>query len=173
MIVIAVILVLFSIWVVPYNIYMDRSRVEQTVDAIAQKWTLAHTDVRNGILYDADKNANMLLDFEVWSSEIWVFLLSGSTVEKPPISGTSNKNIKRYSRVVFPKNIKILSFSSETIPEKKNLGYLIEAPYGSGAFFTDKDLFYTGGIKLVVWYPDGTTKNLRAREIFLAPQYYR
>lgn len=49
-IVITIIGILMSIVTLPYNYYMDRSRVERTIDSIAQEWMLAHNNVRNGVL---------------------------------------------------------------------------------------------------------------------------
>ncbi len=75
-IVITIIGILMSIVTLPYNYYMDRSRVERTIDSIAQEWMLAHNNVRNGVLTVAkDHNAYLFVELEkgkdgitLWSS---------------------------------------------------------------------------------------------------------
>lgn len=51
-IVMCIMAILTGVAFIPYNYYMDRARVEQTTNSIAQRWTLAHADVRNGLLFD-------------------------------------------------------------------------------------------------------------------------
>jgi hypothetical protein len=111
--VIAIIMILFLVSTIPYGYYMNRARVEQSTESIAQKWTLVHTDVRNGILFDTSKNANMFLVFESGSSQIDIYLLSGSVIPSIPIQESGD--IKKYDTILFPKNIAIQSLSGVTL----------------------------------------------------------
>jgi prepilin-type N-terminal cleavage/methylation domain-containing protein len=46
MIVISMIAILLSIGLFPYSYYMERARVEKTVDKISQEWIIAHQNIR-------------------------------------------------------------------------------------------------------------------------------
>ena len=64
-IVITMIGILLSMGTIPYNYYMDRSRVERTIDQIAQEWVLAHNSVKNGVLTnDKSHNAHLYIELE-------------------------------------------------------------------------------------------------------------
>lgn len=64
MIVISMMMILMSIGMIPYGIYMDRAQVEKTIDSISQEWVLAHNSVRNGILYDGIHHGILFLKLE-------------------------------------------------------------------------------------------------------------
>ncbi len=64
MIVISMIMILMSIGMIPYGYYMDRAQVEKTIDGVTQEWVIAHNNVRNGILYDANHHGTLFLKFE-------------------------------------------------------------------------------------------------------------
>jgi hypothetical protein len=63
MIVVTIIMILFSISILPYGYYMDRAYLERTTDSVGQEWILSHKQVRNGISY-ASGNANTIFIFE-------------------------------------------------------------------------------------------------------------
>jgi prepilin-type N-terminal cleavage/methylation domain-containing protein len=46
MIVISMIAILLSTGIFPYSYYMERARVEKTVDKISQEWIIAHQNIR-------------------------------------------------------------------------------------------------------------------------------
>ncbi len=174
LIVMCIIAILMSVVFIPYNYYMDRGRVEQTTNTIAQRWTLSHTDVRNGLLFDMTtwKNANELVSISSGATKIDFYLLSGTTIPSNlPITVTS-PDIRFSDSVFFPKNISILSITGVTLAgDGKSIWYFLQAPYGSGIFFTETTRSSTW-IILLIGYPGGTTANYRAREIYLAPQNY-
>lgn len=78
MIVLAMIGILFSISLFPYQYYMDRYRVEKNMDMISQEWILAHSDIKNGFLYAPDRHATGYFEFTRGASQIKLYLLSGS-----------------------------------------------------------------------------------------------
>lgn len=174
MIVIAIIVFLFSMALFPYNYYMERSYVERTIDSIWQEWILAHKDIRNGKMFDIDKHANKVLIFRKGSTEVEQYLLSGSTI--PPLADfrwdTTNSDIRKENPLGFDSKIQILGFSGANITSDDTvLGYLIEAPYGSGAFFTEHTpgTFSSTGIFLTIGYIGADTESGRARKVLLKP----
>lgn len=173
MIVIAIIVFLFSIALFPYNYYMERSYVERSIDSIGQEWILAHKDIRNGKMFDVAKHANMVLIFRKGSAELEQYLLSGSVL--PPMSDfsqeTTNPDVHPQTSLPLDSKIMILDFSGSNIQATDGiLGYFIEAPYASGAFFTDNTpMFSSTGIFLTIGYTGSTLESGRARKILLKP----
>ena len=49
------------------------------------------------------------------------------------------------------------------------LGYFIEAPYGSGMFFTGSNLFSSSGVFLTLGYTGASAENGRAKTVLLRP----
>ncbi len=173
MIVIAIILVLFSIALFPYGYYMQRSYVENTIDTVGQEWILAQKEIRNGKMFDATKHANAVIIFRKGSEEIEQYMLSWTVL--PPLSefsqNTSNPNIKTSKIIQFENNIEVLDFTGGSINATDSvLGYYIEAPFASGAFFTDSNKgFYSSWIYLIVWYTGSNLDEGLARKILLKP----
>lgn len=140
MIVIAIIIALCSIALFPYGYYMQRSYVENTIDTVGQEWVLAQKEIRNGKMFDIGKHANGVLLFRKGSRKIEQYILSGNTI--PPLSdfsqNTSNPDIKADKIVEFESSVEILDFTGGVVNSTDAvLGYFIEAPFASGAFFTD------------------------------------
>ena len=49
----------------PDLVKLERSRVERTIDQIAQEWVLAHNSVKNGVLTnDKSHNAHLYIELE-------------------------------------------------------------------------------------------------------------
>jgi hypothetical protein len=169
MIVIAIILVLLSLVFLPYGYYMQRSYVERSIDTVGQGWILAHKDIRNGKLYDEATTANKLLIFRKGATEIESYLLSGSTLPSLDTLAT-NTEIKKENPIRLDSNIEILSFSGANISNSDILGYYIEAPYGSGAFFTGALVpFSSTGVFVTIGYDGADISSGRARQVLLRP----
>ena len=96
-------MILMSIGMIPYGYYMDRAQVEKTLDMVSQEWILAHNSVRNGILYDTNKHADLYIKFESGAKNIEILLASGSTF---PLTNTTN-----YKTLSLESKIEILTFS--------------------------------------------------------------
>jgi competence protein ComGF len=64
MIVVSIIMTLMGLVLFPYNYYMQRAYVENSIDIVGQKWILAHKDIRNGKLYDVSTSAHKILVFK-------------------------------------------------------------------------------------------------------------
>ncbi len=169
MIVIAIILVLLSLVFLPYGYYMQRSYVERSIDTVGQGWILAHKDIRNGKLFDVTTTANKILIFRQGATEIESYLLSGSTL--PSLDTIAiNTTLKKENPIRLDSNIEILSFSGANIGNSTVLGYYIEAPTGSGAFFTGSSVpFSSTGIFITIGYDGADISSGRARQILLRP----
>lgn len=64
LVVIAIILALLGVGMFPYRYYIERGYVEKAADGVAQEWVLAHKSVRNGVLFDVNKHAHILMVLE-------------------------------------------------------------------------------------------------------------
>lgn len=150
MIVIAIVIVLMGLVAFPYGYYMQRANVESAIDTVSQGWILAHKDIRNGKMFDAQeqKNANALLVFRKGSHEIKQYLFSGTVI--PNISDMSPSDIREQNPISLGSQIEILGFSGIT---DDTLIYTIEAPYASGAFFVNNTLTGTNGVFVTLGYP--------------------
>jgi hypothetical protein len=169
MIVIAIILVLLSLVLLPYGYYMQRSYVERSIDTVGQGWILAHKDIRNGKLFAENKTANKLLIFRQGATEIESYLLSGSTIPSLDTLDT-NTNTRKENPIRLDSKINILNFSGANIGNSTVLVYYIEAPSGSGAFFTGALVpFSSTGIFLTIGYDGADISSGRARQILLRP----
>lgn len=168
MIVIAIILVLLSLVFLPYGYYMERSYVERSIDTVGQGWILAHKDIRNGKLFSEDRTASKLLIFRQGATEIESYLLSGSTLPSLDTLAT-NTDIRKENPIRLDSRIEIQSFSGANIGNSRVLGYYIEAPYGSGAFFTGSTLFSSTGVFVTIGYDGADISSGRARQILLRP----
>ncbi len=161
MIVISMMMILMSIGMIPYGIYMDRAQVEKTIDSISQEWVLAHNSVRNGILYDGIHHGILFLKLEKWAKNIDILLASGSIVG----------NASVYKKISLESKIEILSFSGVD----QNISpfyYRIDPPYASGAFFSESNtVLNSTGIILQIGYPWASLESWRARNILLRPYY--
>lgn len=105
MLVITMIGILMSITMIPYGYYMDRARVERSIDQVSQEWILAHNNVRNGVLTDnKEHNAHMYVELALGKDTIDMYTSTG---------GTSVK--KLYKTVRLDDNIEILGFSGITL----------------------------------------------------------
>jgi hypothetical protein len=151
---------------------MERGYVERSLDSVGQEWILAHKDIRNGQLFDTNKHANKVLIFTKWSNMVESYLLSGSHI--PDISEfhavPTFSDIKAEPSLRFDTRIEILELSGGLLaPTDTKVGYFIEAPYGSGAFFTGTTLFSATGVYLTIGYTGSTPETGRARKILLRP----
>lgn len=164
-IVITMIGILLSIGTIPYNYYMDRSRVERTIDQIAQEWVLAHNSVKNGVLTsDKNHNAHLYIELEKWSRSIKIESSTGGNLPRSP-----------YKMIPLDSNIEIQSFSGITLGSATGITYEISPPYGTGMFFTgsigDNPSFWSTGVTMIIGYPGATEESGRARKILLRPYY--
>ncbi len=100
MIVMAIIVILMSITLFPYNFYMQRSQVEKNIDSIAQEWILLHNDIKNGLLYDSNAHAHLYLDFASGSEKIDIYESTGT-----------NSPQRLYRTLTLDTGIEIQSFS--------------------------------------------------------------
>lgn len=170
MIVIAIILVLLSLVFLPYGYYMQRSYVERSIDTVGQGWILAHKDIRNGKLFDVSTTANKLLIFRQGATEIESYLLSGSTIPSLDPLPTDPNIIKKENPILLDSKIEILGFSGANIGNSTVLGYYIEAPSGSGTFFTGSLVpFSSTGVFVTIGYDGADISSGRARQILLRP----
>ncbi len=162
MIVMAIIIILFSITLFPYDFYMERARVEKESDMISQEWILQHNAVRNGLLYSVDSHAHIFLHFATWSSTIEVYESTGMT------------SPQRLSKsIMLDKNILIQSFTGIEMWSSHDLWYHIVPPYGKGYFSTGSSIpesIFTGVI-MTFGYPDASLESGRSRKILLRPYY--
>jgi prepilin-type N-terminal cleavage/methylation domain-containing protein len=158
MIVISIIITLVMLVGYPYTYYMERGYVERVGDSIAQNWILAHKDIRNGKLFDTTKNANMLLIFEKDKNVIEQYLFSGSIIPDLANPLSDIANVKFDKKYQFDSSIILLEFSGSlaSIPSGK-VGYIITAPYATGAFYTGSNIpvNMTGAI-ITIGYPGAT-----------------
>ncbi len=160
MIIISMIMILMGITMFPYSYYMDRSRVEKESDMLSQEWILAHSDVKNGILYDGISHAHLYFSFHTGSSTIDVTLSTG---------GTSPEKI--YKTIYLEKGIEIQSMSGLNLGKTSTLTYHIAPPYGIGRFSTGWGEFDHTGILLRFGYRWATLESGRSRQILLRPYY--
>ncbi len=161
MIVISMIMILMGITMFPYSYYMDRSRVEKESDMLSQEWILAHSDVKNGILYDGVSLAHLYFSFHTGSNTIDITLSTG---------GTSPQKI--YKTLHLENGIEIQSMSGAQWGNTSTLIYHISPPYGMWRFSTGWGVeFDQTGILLRFGYRWATIESGRAREILLRPYY--
>lgn len=160
MIVIAMIMMLFAISIFPYNYYMDRARVENTIDTISQEWILAHNDVRNGILYDDSHHANLYVILKKWSHTIDI--MSSVWWDTPK---------KIYKSFSFDGNEEILGFSGVELGSTQTVSYHIAPPFATGSYSTGTTESTLTGIIMTVGYSWATLDSRRARNILLRPYY--
>lgn len=173
MIVVSIVAFLVTLVLYPYAYYMKRSYVERSRDTLGQEWILAHKNIRNGKLFSTNKHANTVLIFKKWVWWVEEYLLSWWVI--PPMidfeRNTTNPNIKFDSFFAFDQWVQIVSargFDNASSEEK--IGYFIQAPYASGAFFTGSSmLFSSTGIFLSIGYNQWQLENGHAREILLRP----
>ncbi len=159
MIVISIILSLSAIGFFPYSYYMQRVRVENTIDIVSQEWIMAHADVRNGKLI-GDSSAHVYMKFEKGSDHISV------------LTGTGWKWALTPSRdITFDDGIKIIGFSWVTLWWDVTLTYHITPPFATGAFSTGSTESFLTGIILKIGYPGTTEDSRRIRDILLRPYY--
>ena len=164
-IVITMIGILLSMGTIPYNYYMDRSRVERTIDQIAQEWVLAHNSVKNGVLTnDKSHNAHLYIELEKWANSIVIQ------------SSTGWDSLRHsYKTIPLDFNIEIQSFSGVIFWSAIGVTYQISLPYGMGMFFTGaigaNPSFWSTGVTMIIWYPGATEESGRARKILLRPYF--
>ena len=168
MIVVSILMTLMWLVLFPYTYYMQRAYVENSIDTVWQKWILAHKDIRNGKLYDVNISANKILVFKKWEGTVKQYLFSWGLI---PNLGTisSNPSVKVESPIQFESSIEILGFSGAWLDNDSLVWYYIEAPYGSGAFFTGSNLISSTGILLTIGYSWAELTSGRARQIILKP----
>lgn len=166
MIVISIIITLLGLVFFPYSYYMQRAHVENTIDIVGQKWILAHKDVRNWKLFDNYTTANKILVFKKGEEQIRQYLLSGTVL--PSLSAIMpNPSLKEENPIPLESTILLLGFSGAWLDDEDIVGYYIEAPYGSGAFFTWTTLISSTGVLLTVGYNGADISTGRARQILL------
>ena len=162
MIVISMIALLLWSGIFPYMYYMDRARVEKTIDAISQEWIMAHQNIRWGLLHEGTwSHAHMYIDMKEWDGFI---TLSTST------GGSSMKKV--YKKYVFDKNITILELTGSIDAATTDLIYHISPPFATGAFSTGVTMeSYMTWVILTIGYPGASRDSRRARDMLLRPYF--
>jgi hypothetical protein len=162
MIVIAMVIILVWASIFPYTYYMDRARVEKTIDAISQEWVIAHQKIRGWFLAPGTtSHAHIYVDIIKGGNSL---IFSTSTGEL-----ASRKSYKTYT---FDKHITILSMSGAFDPMLGSLVYHIAPPLAQSTFFTGAvDEWYLTGIILTLGYPGAIPGSGRARDILLRPYF--
>lgn len=168
-VVIAIILSLFSLVFFPYGYYMERAYTERSTDTVAQEWILAHKEIRNGKIFTGTTSANTILLFKKGANTIEKYFLSGNTL--PTEYSSQNPNIRKDTPITLDSRLEIQGISGIDMGDSAILGYYIEAPYASGAFFTGTTLFSSTGVFLTIGYTGATVWNGRARNILLRPYF--
>lgn len=162
MIVIAMIAMFVSMSVLPYNYYMDRARVEKTLDTLSQEWIVAHQKIRSWLLHPgSSSHAHMYVDIKKWAQEIVFSTSTGSIAER-----------KEYKKYAFDKNIAILGWSGAVDTSVTEMVYHISPPLARGMFSTGSlDESSLTGIILHVGYLGASVTSGRVRDILLRPYF--
>ena len=100
MIVLSMFLILFSISLFPYNFYMDRARVENSMDTIRQEWILTHQSIKNGLLYDSSSHAHAYISLEKGKKVMDIYTSNGAMGPR-----------KLYKSIPFEGSVEVLDFS--------------------------------------------------------------
>lgn len=189
MIVVAIIWILMGIGIMPYTEYMRMATLSNTVDTVAQEWILAHKEVRNGIEYSPGKHASILLHFSKDSNKIEKYLVEWTGQTLNAITNLRpSSNLKLKKTIHLDSKVELLSLTGGTQASpwaiKKinnsgvadNLYYFIEAPYGTGTFYSNlpasnpTNKIDTLSKNIVIWYEwSNTLISSQAREIMLRP----
>lgn len=162
MIVMSMIALLLWSGIFPYMYYMDRARVEKTIDTISQEWIIAHQNIRWGLLHEGSgSHAHMYIEIKEWDGFITFSTSTGWSSTK-----------KEFKRYVFDPNIKILELTGSIDTATTDLIYHISPPFATGAFFTGglSEVTMTGVI-LTVGYPGASRDSRRARDMILRPYF--
>ncbi len=162
MIVMSMIALLLWSGIFPYMYYMDRARVEKTIDAISQEWIIAHQNIRWGLLHEwTGSHAHMYIEMKEWDGFI---TLSTST------GGSSMKKV--YKKYAFDKNISILELTGSIDATTTDLIYHISPPFATGAFSTwgmiESSMTW---VILTVGYLGASRDSRRARDMLLRPYF--
>ncbi len=162
MIVISMIALLLGSGIFPYMYYMDRARVEKTIDAISQEWIIAHQNIRWWLLHEGTgSHAHMYIEINEWSGSITLSTSTGWSSTK-----------KEYKKYVFDAKIKILELTGSITAITTNLTYHISPPFATGAFSTwGTDESYMTGVIITLWYPGASRESRRARDMLLRPYF--
>lgn len=163
MIVIAMMAILIGSGIFPYAYYMDRARVEKTIDTISQEWIIAHQKIKWWFIHPwTNSHANLYIEIEKWASNITFSTATGNTWERVI-----------YKKYDFDDNIRILDFSGSIEPSTTNLIYHISPPFATWAFSTGSlwDEFSLSGIIVTIGYPGSTHESYRTRDILLRPYF--
>lgn len=146
----------------PYMYYMDRARVEKTIDSISQEWIIAHQNIRWGLLHEwTGSHAHMYIEMKEWDGFITFSTSTGWTSTK--------KELKKY---VFDKNIQILELTGSIDAATTNIMYHISPPFATGAFSTGglSEVSFSGVI-LTIGYPGASRESRRARDMIIRPYF--
>ena len=162
MIVIAMIAMLLWSGIFPYEFYMQRARVEKTIDKISQEWIIAHQDIRWWLLHQWTwSHAHMYIGMKEGDDFI---TFSTSTGELSP-----KITYKKYS---FEGKIQILELTGSIDPSATELMYHISPPFATWAFSTWWiDESYFSGVILTIGYPWASRESRRARDMILHPYF--
>lgn len=160
MIVISMMLILFGISLFPYNFYMDRARVENSMDIVRQEWILAHNDIKNGLLYENTNHAHAYILLEKGKRSLDIWISSGSTSPK-----------KLYKSIPFEGAVEILDFSGVSLGSSNSILYHISPPYATGAYSTGTTEYSLTGITMILGYSGASLESHRARQVLLRPYY--
>lgn len=160
MIVLSMFLILFSISLFPYNFYMDRARVENSMDTIRQEWILMHQSIKNGLLYDNSSHAHAYISLEKGKWEMDIYTSTGTMSPK-----------KLYKSIPFDGSVEVIDFSGIELGSAQWVVYHIAPPMATGSFSTGSIEQSLTGIILTIGYSWATLESRRARQVLLRPYY--
>lgn len=160
MIVISMVMILFGISLFPYDFYMDRARVENSMDIVRQEWILTHNDIKNGLLYDDSSHAHGYIVLEKGKRSMDVYISTGSTNPK-----------KLYRSVPFEGSVEILDFTGITLGPTNSVVYHISPPYATGSYSTGTIEYNLTGVTMILGYTGASLESRRARQVLLRPYY--
>lgn len=124
MIVLTIIGILMGISIFPFGEMMQRARLSNSIDLVAQEWILAHKEVRNGKEFSKDDNthATEIFEFETGKNEVKKYLYKTKAVDDKvqQITATDFANSANLNpevkKIPLENNIKILSLDGITNP---------------------------------------------------------
>ncbi len=194
LIVLTIIGILMGLSILPYGVFMERARLSNSIDTIAQSWILAHKEVRNGLEFPDDTTSHtaIVLEFTPTKNSIQRYLHKVT----PDTDGKATKidlnNIINYTsdsgvvkkqtqkEITFENNIQIRSTNGINKPTTKEFKpdtddtnkffYVITPPYAEGKFYdkNGNDLNVTSKT-IIVGYPGTMHAISHAKEVLLRP----
>lgn len=162
MIVIAMIALLLWSGIFPYSFYMERARVEKTLDKISQEWIIAHQDIRGWLLHEWTwSHAHMYVQAKEGDNFITFFTSTGWMSAK-----------KEYKKYTFESKIQILELTGSIDSSSTEIIYHISPPFATGSFSTGWiDESFMTWVILTIGYPWASRESRRARDMMLHPYF--